>query len=259
MKAFIVTYELSDPDTKQFVCQIDSQSILVEDRPDVLPALKRMYPMYDIDLTTINWDTDVNSALKQLSKDMKSFTTQYKIMKRTIESIKDNEVVWCKSPLEAEEFCKLLDVAGRTDHMERSFNTYTDDYPGELCYDINHGQFCDRSFYKERSKIITPATEFIEDKQTPAEDKQEGHGGPMMQLSEQERVAFDAMKSTDNSFLHMKPLSWTQMKSVPYQLCPMCHGKKLMYDEPRPKDSVTVVTKCDICKGEGVIPQHIIE
>lgn len=255
MKAFIVTYELSDPDTKQFVCQIDSQSILVEDRPDVLPALKRMYPMYDIDLTTINWDTDVNSALKQLSKDMKSFTTQYKIMKRTIESIKDNEVVWCKSPLEAEEFCKLLDVAGRTDHMERSFNTYTDDYPGELCYDINHGQFCDRSFYKERSKIITPATEFIEDKQTPAEDKQEGHGGPMMKLSEQERVAFDAMNKRENYGFSLS----IQVKSVPYQLCPMCHGERIAMLIGTKDWALPKYQKCDICKGEGIIPQYVIE
>jgi hypothetical protein len=68
MKAFIVTYELADPDTHKFVCQIDNASILVEDRPDVIKELRRMYPMFKVDLTTINWDTEINSALEHLGK-----------------------------------------------------------------------------------------------------------------------------------------------------------------------------------------------
>lgn len=46
----------------------------------------------------------------------------------------------------------------------------------------------------------------------------------------------------------------TTVKSVPYQLCPMCHGKRYVAISGSMTNE-----KCDICDGEGIIPQHIIE
>jgi hypothetical protein len=198
-------------------------------------------------------------------------------MSRTIESIKENEVVWCKSPEEAKEFCKLLAIAGKRTRNGDSYAIVVNNHIGELCYNISRGACGDRPFYEQELKIITPATEFIEDQQsdpilTPdhlgiykqgQEAKKEGipkSDNPYIGVvGNAEKIWSDGYESVNN----LVKISYVQVKSVPYQLCPMCHGEKQIVSSLRRsqdgqvQSSITI--KCHICKGEGIIPQFVIE
>jgi hypothetical protein len=183
-------------------------------------------------------------------------------MKRTIESIKENEVVWCKSPEEAKKFERLLHESDKAwcdgdSYIESSRST---EYYGHLCYWVNAGGYSAKEYYESESYIITPAIEFIEDQQTaPVEQKEE----------EEEEDIYDAVLSfRENHPEEVKKLFDSlnppvQVKSVPYQLCPMCHGEKQIVSSLRRsqdgqvQSSITI--KCHICKGEGIIPQFVIE
>ena len=54
MTIFNVTYELADPNSGKFIAQIPDVPIIVLESGDILPELKRRYPMFKIDLTTCN-------------------------------------------------------------------------------------------------------------------------------------------------------------------------------------------------------------
>lgn len=90
-------------------------------------------------------------------------------MKRTIDSIKENEVIWCKSPEEAEKFCKL--IANRVMYSGSKYIDFKNVHIGYLCYNLHNGQYASKHYYESshlsgRNYTIIPATEFIEDEET---------------------------------------------------------------------------------------------
>jgi hypothetical protein len=52
MITYKITYELSKDN--KFICTVSDINLTVSGREEVLPTLKRMYPMFEVDLTTIN-------------------------------------------------------------------------------------------------------------------------------------------------------------------------------------------------------------
>jgi hypothetical protein len=82
---------------------------------------------------------------------------------RTIESIKENEVVHCPTEEEAIEFLKLAHEAG---HMWASGHFYISTIRWEYaktdtCYNIKRGGYASLQWYKENDYIITPVSEFL--------------------------------------------------------------------------------------------------
>lgn len=147
--------------------------------------------------------------------------------KRTIESIQHNEVVWCKTQKEAEDFCKLLHAAGKKWRDGESYSelTYSTNYAGNLSYHVTAGEYSSREHYIHYGLISIPANEFI-----PAN----------------EPTIYELVKE-----IHQKIM--ISRSSVTYQLCPMCSGLKYV-----PSMSTTINQQCSICSGKGIIPQHII-
>ncbi len=169
-------------------------------------------------------------------------------MKRTIESIQSNEVIWCKTVQEAKEFCKLLDIAGKTwsSGMKYTTSNYWNVYAEETCYKITHSEYCNRNFFIKDGLKITPASEFLEEKEFILS---QGKG-----LQTPEGVSIDENWLKSKVTEYIKENVPVQIKSVPYQLCPMCHGIKIV-EGKKPGTAI----ECDICKGEGIITQHVIE
>lgn len=57
MKTYLITYELvvkDGPNIHKSVFTIQDVKISVDRREDIVPELRKMYPMYNIDLTTCN-------------------------------------------------------------------------------------------------------------------------------------------------------------------------------------------------------------
>lgn len=61
-------------------------------------------------------------------------------MKRSIDSIKDTEVVHCKTELEAIEFCKLLHEAGKQWCTGALYDVDTLPRVDDICFSVNNGQ-----------------------------------------------------------------------------------------------------------------------
>lgn len=187
-------------------------------------------------------------------------------MKRTLDSIKENEVVWCKSPEEAEQFCKLLDAAGKVLCSGTKYSRVSDMYQYELCLHIKLGTFGTRESYLLDDCNITLATDFIEDQQTPVkkadideklfQKKWENHE-KKLPVTETDRDELITIIDNQKRVIDNLRFQLLGTKFVPYQLCPMCHGAGNTY-------AINMTTSltgllCKICNGVGIIPQYVIE
>jgi len=86
-------------------------------------------------------------------------------MKRTIESIKENEVVHCPTEQLAVKFCQMLKKAGKTWGSGRSYDdAQWSIYMADTCYEPKTGHYSPLDFYKEEGYTITPVTDFIDTK-----------------------------------------------------------------------------------------------
>jgi len=86
-------------------------------------------------------------------------------MKRTIESIKEKEVVHCKTEAEAVAFCKMMHEAGLK-WLDGDSYVRTSEFDKRkecTCYSPKSGAYVSISFATESGYTITPATDFIPD------------------------------------------------------------------------------------------------
>lgn len=146
-------------------------------------------------------------------------------MKRTIDSIQPDEVVHCKTPEEAEKFCKMLDDSSRCLWGKITYTGIRLAHIEELGFIVQLGTYGSIASYESDNRKIIPATEFIED-----EDEQE------------------------RGELLIKQSVPVQVKYVPYQLCPMCNGVGEI-----PIGIYGTTNHCRICDRKGIIPQYVIE
>lgn len=86
-------------------------------------------------------------------------------MKRTIESIKENEVVHCPTEELAVKFCQMLKKAGKMWYTGKSYDvTNYDIHKQDTCYCPRLGLLDCIEFYRGRYYTITPVTDFIDTK-----------------------------------------------------------------------------------------------
>lgn len=82
---------------------------------------------------------------------------------RTIESIKDNEVVHCPTEQEAIEFCKLLHEAGKT-WVSGGFyinKNLWEEYQENTCYNVTSGTYQYFDYFSNSNYIITNVNQFL--------------------------------------------------------------------------------------------------
>lgn len=194
-------------------------------------------------------------------------------MKRSIESIQENEVVWAKSPEEAKRFCTLVKSYDRKYNNGNGYLSEDLWNVDNICYSIHDYSYCEKNYFasgglhKNIKYIITPATEFIED---PEEEK----GKEIVQEESDAQLHSNISKfSSENKDdeltiyemimdIHERLQTITlenipkEVKSVPYQLCPMCHGEKIIV---RNRNKEWSPENCEICNGEGIIAQKVID
>jgi len=86
-------------------------------------------------------------------------------MKRTIESIKENEVVHCPSEELAVKFCQMLKKKGRTWSSGGSYDdTNWFNFKERTCYSTTECLYGSTDYYKSNNYTITPVTDFLDTK-----------------------------------------------------------------------------------------------
>jgi DnaJ-class molecular chaperone len=65
---------------------------------------------------------------------------------------------------------------------------------------------------------------------------------------------FKEMKNIKN-IKSCKTVGYTELTTVPYQVCPLCLGRG--YTEPIGMTSSSLDI-CTVCNGDKIIPQHIV-
>lgn len=82
-------------------------------------------------------------------------------MIRTIESIKENEVVFCETQTEIDKFCELLDSNGKRTATGRKYAEIGISSP--MCFNVHKGQFSNIEYYKKNNYTFVSFKEFFED------------------------------------------------------------------------------------------------
>lgn len=88
-------------------------------------------------------------------------------MKRSIDSIKENEAVHCPTKEQSIEFCRLLHNAGESWRFGATYlsNTMWDSHRENTCYNVRNASYSDLEYYKNNRYKITNVSEFLSDKE----------------------------------------------------------------------------------------------
>lgn len=61
------------------------------------------------------------------------------------------------------------------------------------------------------------------------------------------------MSLTEDELKPREKIFVEPIQCVPYQLCPKCGGRGIVYDGETP-----LIRECDVCLGRMVIPMHVV-